>query len=120
MSGPYTILKTTLSRKAPDVYNKETKKMNFLTRWFDRKCKEAWERAQNEPCSPSRLIPVEEPSLICEGMSIRLFGATGGTIVEFRRYDTHKDRTNNKMYVIPTEQNFNEQFTKIVSMEMLR
>jgi hypothetical protein len=53
-------------------------------------------------------------------MNIRLFNATGGIIVEFRRYDRLKDRSENKMYVIPAEQNFSEQFAKIVNMEMLR
>ena len=115
MSGPYIA-----TAKAPDVYKKETKKMNFLERWFDRKCREAWERAQNSPASPSRLIQIDEPSLNSDGMNIRVFGATGGTIIEFRRYDRNKDRTDNKMYVIPTEQNFNEQFSRIVSLEMVR
>ena len=123
MSGPYTIQKTTLSREAPDVYNKETKKMNFLTRWFDRMCRESWERAQNMPANPVRnnLVLTEDPGInSIDGLQIRLYGATGGQIVEFRKYDRHKDRTDCKLYVINAEQNFSEELAKIVSLEMLR
>jgi hypothetical protein len=121
MSGPYTIQKTTLSREVPDVYNKETKKMNFLTRWFDRMCRESWERAQNMPANPVRLMSVDEPGInSIDGLSIRLYGATGGQIVEFRKYNRHKDHTDVKLYVINAEQNFSEELSKIVSLEMLR
>jgi len=122
VSGPYTIQKTTLSREAPDVYNKETKKMNFLQRWFDRKCREAWHRAQCEPANPVRLTQlIDEPSIgAIDGLTIRLYGATGGNIVEFRKYDKNKDRTDCRLYVINAEQNFSEELAKIVSLEMLR
>jgi hypothetical protein len=121
MSGPYTIEKTTLGLNANYVYKKETKKMNFLTRWFDRMCRESWERAQCEPANPIRLTSVEEPGInSIEGLSIRLYGATGGQIVEFRKYNRHKDHTDVKLYVINAEQNFSEELSKIVSLEMLR
>jgi hypothetical protein len=125
VSGPYTIQKTTLSREAPEIYygKKETKKMNFLQRWFDRMCRESWERAQNMPSNPVRnnLVLTEDPGInSIDGLQIRLYGATGGQIVEFRKYDRHKDRTDCKLYVINAEQNFSEELAKIVSLEMLR
>ena len=123
MSGPYTIQKTTLSREAPDIYygKKETKKMNFLQRWFDRMCRESWERAQNMPANPVRLMHVDEPGInSIDGLTIRLYGATGGQIVEFRKYNRQKDHTDVKLYVINAEQNFSEELSKIVSLEMLR
>jgi hypothetical protein len=121
MSGPYTIEKTTLGLTASDVYKKESKKMNFLQRWFDRMCRESWERAQNMPANPVRLMHVDEPGInSIDGLSIRLYGATGGQIVEFRKYDKNKDRTDVRLYVINAEQNFSEELSKIVSLEMLR
>jgi len=125
MSGPYVSATITPryfnTKEAPDVYNKETKKMNFLQRWFDQKCRDAWHRAQCEPASPSRLIPLEEPGInSVDGLHIRLYGATGGQIVEFRKYDRHRDSTDCKLYVINAEQNFSEELAKIVSLEMLR
>jgi hypothetical protein len=127
MSGPYVSATVTPryfnTKEAPDVYNKETKKMNFLTRWFDRMCRESWERAQNMPSNPVRnnLVLTEDPGInSIDGLQIRLYGATGGQIVEFRKYDRHKDRTDCKLYVINAEQNFSEELAKIVSLEMLR
>jgi hypothetical protein len=107
--------------EAPELYynKKGPKKLNFLQRWFDRKCQEAWERKQSE--YHSRPVAIEEPPLNnSDGVNIRVHGAVGGHIVEFRKYDKHKDRSDYKMYVIPTEQNFTESFSKIVNMEMLR
>jgi hypothetical protein len=121
MSGPYRIEKTTLGLNAPDVYKKETKKMNFLQRWFDKKVSESWYRAQQAPANPIRLTSVDEPGInSIDGLSIRLYGATGGQIVEFRKYNRHKDHTDVKLYVINAEQNFSEELAKIVSLEMLR
>lgn len=97
-----------------------TKKAGWFTRWFDRKCKEAWMRYHEDSRDTIRTSVVEDNTINADGMNIRIFNATGGTIVEFRRYDRISDRHNNKMYVIPTEQNFSEQFSKIVSMEMIR
>lgn len=107
-----------IAYKVPNKH--QEKKMGFFSRWFDRKVKEAWERARNEPESPVMIRDMPDTRLDAEGMNIRLFSATGGTIVEFRRYDRIKDRADNKMYVIPTEHNFSEQFSKIVNIEMLR
>lgn len=106
-----------IGKKAGNNKIPEEKKMGWFTRWFDRKCRESWERSRS---TDRPIAVVEDTSINADGMNIRIFGATGGTIVEFRRYDRGKDRHDNKMYVIPTEQNFNEQFAKIVSMEMMR
>lgn len=62
----------------------------------------------------------EEPTIDSDGMNIQLFNATGGTIVQFRRYDRLKDRSDNRLYIISADENFSEKFAKIVSMEMIR
>lgn len=63
---------------------------------------------------------VSDNRLQSDGMNISVYNATGGTILEFRRYDRVKDRNDNKMYVIPAGEEFSERFAKIVSMEMIR
>jgi hypothetical protein len=52
--------------------------------------------------------------------SINVMPAEGGTIVRFWTYETKSDRENNKLYVIPEDKDFIEEFSSIVSMEMLR
>ena len=65
-------------------------------------------------------IPLVDNRLHSDGMNITVYGATGGHVVEFRRYDRVKDRSDHKMYVIPSGEEFSEKFSKIVSMEMMR
>ena len=90
--------------------------MKWFDNWFAKKCRQAW--------NDDRLsvIPVNEISTgpSSDGMNIRVWGATGGHIVEFRNYDIQTDRNNNRMYIIPSDKEFSETLTKIISMEMLR
>lgn len=99
----------------------KTQKLSWWRRWFMKQSKQAWEDSKTIHYPDQRVSLVQEfESPQVDGMHIRVYGATGGNIVEFRRYDTKTDRNNNKLYVIPTEQNFVESFSKIVSMEMIR
>ena len=118
MSGPYMIR---AANKPPQRLGTE-KKMGWFTRWFDRKCRESWERANQEEVRLLKPVSIHESqSIDSDGMTIRIFSATGGTIAEFRRYDRIKDRSDNKLYVIPSGgDDFGEKFAKIVSMEMMR
>lgn len=63
---------------------------------------------------------VREETIDTEGMNIQVFGATGGTVIQFRRYDRMKDRSDHRLYIISADENFSEKFAKIVSMEMIR
>jgi hypothetical protein len=106
-------------------YQEQPKKMNFIERWFAKKSKEAWDNAaldRSRVNVTSSVEPIGSSNfnLAAEGLNITIYGATGGQIVEFRRYDNKRDRNESKVYVIPTEQNFVESFSKIVSMEMIR
>ena len=122
MSGPYALVSQRAKRKNTPLL-KEQKKIGWFTRWFDRMCRESWQRAQEEREINDAPVPTpiyDHHSIDAEGMNIRIFGATGGTIVEFRRYDRIKDRHDTKMYVISGEQNFSEELAKVVSLEMIR
>lgn len=90
--------------------------MKWFNNWFARKCREAWDLDSPE------ISPVKEINdrISADGMNIKIWGATGGHIVEFRRYDIQKDRNDNRMYIISADQNFSESLTKIISLEMYR
>ena len=90
--------------------------MKWFNNWFAKKCREAWN--DDRPCISA---PKEIDDRICaDGMNIKIWGATGGHIVEFRRYDHKIDRHDNRMYIISADQNFSESLTRIISMEMYR
>ena len=90
--------------------------MKWVNNWFARKCREAWN--DDRPyVTPTKEI---DDRICADGMNIKIWGATGGHIVEFRKYDIHKERNDNRMYIISADQNFSESLTKIISLEMYR
>jgi hypothetical protein len=119
MSGPY-------GAETPDRYHnvKEQKKMGWFSRWFDRKVKEAWERARNEPQAPSSypmtMVAARDPRIDADGLSMNIYGADGGTVLEFRHYNSKTDRHENSLHVISQSENFEERVAQAITMELLR
>jgi hypothetical protein len=110
-----------------DVQEVKPMKLNFIDRWFNKKAKKAVDRVMSDsrrgpigPSGPKGPPSMNSFNISAEGLNVTIYGATGGQIVEFRKYNNKIDRNESKVYVIPTEQNFVESFSKIVSMEMIR
>jgi len=59
---------------------------------------------------------------IRQDTSIRfeVHNASGGRIVQTRRYDERKDRHFESLYIITSDKNFGEEIDKILTMEALR
>ena len=107
--------------ETPDAYEKKKeKKVGWFTRWFDRKCRESWERA-NEGNIPSVYIDSpKQARLDSNGLNLCIYGADGGTVLEFRHYDHKTDRHSNSLHVISQTDNFEERVAQAITMEMLR
>lgn len=103
------------------TYKKE-QKMGWFTRWFDRKCREAWERARNEPMPPClpNVVAEHGPRVGANGLSMNIYAADGGTVLEFRHYDIRHDRHENTLHVIGQNENFEERVAQAITMELLR
>ena len=54
------------------------------------------------------------------GLSLNIYGADGGTVLEFRHYDISKDRSDYALHVISQNENFEERVAQAITMEMLR
>ena len=95
--------------------------MNRFYAWLYRKCVNAADD-RNTPYTSDKptLIREIDNGPCTDGMNIKVWGATGGHIVEFRRYDHKTDRHDNRMYIISADQNFSESLTKIITLEMYR
>ena len=68
-------------------------------------------------------ISIDEDSIqLSREKSIRfeIHSANGGRVVQTRRYDTHKDRHIENLYIITGEQDFGREIDKILTMEALR
>lgn len=53
-------------------------------------------------------------------LNFRVFGAVGGSVVEFRRYDRKTDRSDTTTYIITKDQDFGDKISKIANLEMLK
>ena len=99
---------------------RKEKQVGWFTRWFDRKCRESWERA-NEGNIPSVYIDSpKQARLDSNGLNLCIYGADGGTVLEFRHYDHKTDRHSNSLHVISQTDNFEERVAQAITMEMLR
>lgn len=55
-----------------------------------------------------------------DGLNIKVHSAQGGRIVTFYRYDRQKDRSNNTVYIIPDDQDFERELGKLITLEAMR
>jgi len=77
------------------------------------------------PCGTSRVtaLGVSEPRLDYNHenvLNFRIFGANGGTVIEFTRYNRTTDQHKSGVYVIPDNAEFSEELAKIITMEQLK
>jgi hypothetical protein len=54
------------------------------------------------------------------GFNLRVYKASGGTVIETSVYDRHKDRHHNGLYVITDDKDLGDELNKIITMENLR
>ncbi len=60
-------------------------------------------------------LPENDPLL-----TFRIYSATNGKILEFRRYDRKNDRSDNSTYIIEKDRDIGEYVSKCLSLEMLK
>lgn len=53
-------------------------------------------------------------------MTFTVYNAIGGKVVEFRRYDRQRDRSEHTMYVIGSDEDFGTRISKIATLETLK
>jgi hypothetical protein len=100
--------------------------MKWFDRWFVRKCKWAWENKHHID-NEGRITPIreseiveEDPHSLNDGLRINIKKVIGGSLVTFRHYDRKIDRHEHKTYIITSDQDFNLELGKIITMESLR
>jgi hypothetical protein len=103
--------------------------MKWFDRWFRKKCIEAWERRDEpEEVLSGNKVTRAGLSLVCgseeepwgDGLRINVKRIHGGTVVTFYRYDNHKDRSDNRHYIIHEDSDFNTELGKLITMESMR
>ena len=98
--------------------------MNFIKRMIVKWVRDDWERAGREQdcyatVSPKNSISGRDvnsdPTL-----QFKIYNAIGGKVVEFSRYDRHKDRHNHDIYIIGKDEDFGAKIAKIAMLECLK
>ena len=104
--------------------------MKWFDKWFIRKSKWAWQNKHfsdpggdypQELASSNRVHAIEDdPHDLNDGLRINLKKVIGGSLVTFKQYDRKLDRNENKTYIITSDQDFNVELAKIITMESMR
>lgn len=112
------------SRALVTPVGKKEKKMGFFRRWLLNSVKDAikQEREYDQPVPIGHAISkgpqsIDQPE---RAINFTVYTANGGRVVETRRYDRHKDRHQNGLYVITNDQDFGKEIDKIITMEALK
>ena len=62
----------------------------------------------------------EGPDLDSQGFRLKIYGASGGTIVETTKYDRKSDENRHSLHVITEDKDLGQELAKIITMEQLR
>jgi hypothetical protein len=73
-----------------------------------------------EKANKYKSIRVDDSLESSEGLRLRILPAQGGHVIEFRNYDSIKDRNNTVLHLITSDENFSERLAHIITMELLR
>ena len=69
------------------------------------------------------LVTARDSEAVCGDdpvLNFKVYSAVGGKVVEFRRYDRHKDRNDSTTYIITNDQDFGDRIAKIATMEQIK
>ena len=105
---------------------KKVKRPGFLTRWFLKKLTDGAEyENRGNPAMDVKVstrlsvgpTSIDQPE---RALQFTVYVASGGRVVETRRYDRKTDRSTNGLYVITNDADFGKEIDKIITMESLR
>lgn len=132
MEQGYAMAEAETNYGAKVEQKKPAKRPGFLTRFFLKKVTEGieFEKRQNQEqesiamnkVSTARLAIGNQSVIDSQEKSIRftVHVANGGRVIETQRYDRHRDKHSNGLYVITNEQDFGKEIDKIITMESLK
>jgi len=92
--------------------------MRWFDRWFQKQAKRAWEAEQkaqhNLIYTDSNSRSISSNKIGADGINMKLHVANGGYIVEFHRYDDHKDRPFNELHVINDGEDLGQRLSEVI------
>ena len=65
-------------------------------------------------------VDSDGPSLDSNSFRLKVYGASGGTIIETTKYDRKSDENRHSLHVVTEDKDLGEELSKIITMEQLR
>jgi len=94
--------------------------MKWFDHWFEKKCRDAWNNANKIEYTPPMPTATRNSIDSSNGLTLNIYGADGGTVLEFRHYNSKQDKWENNLHVISQTEPFEERVSQAITMEMLR
>jgi hypothetical protein len=101
--------------------------MNWFKRMVVNWVREDWDNArQEQDCFPSPKLGRGMNTVATRDVNsdptlqFKVYNAIGGKVVEFSRYDRHKDRSFHDIYIISKDEDFGAKIAKIAMLEVLK
>jgi hypothetical protein len=114
VKSAYTLGSSRTNRPARRIRKEKTMKLTWKQRFRN------WLHDDDDRAVEVPLLSTESMGLDSNGMRLEVYKASGGFVVETRRYDERTDRHQNTMHVITEDEDLGEKLGKIVMMEALR
>jgi|Wag4MinimDraft_6_1082665.scaffolds.fasta_scaffold38201_2 hypothetical protein len=92
---------------------------NKIIKWV----REDWEEERKKNGEKGILVSSRDVESSPENdpiITFRIYSATNGKILEFRRYDRKTDRNDNSTYIVEKDRDIGEYVSKCLSLEMLK
>ena len=119
--------------EAGSVPRHQVKKPGFIKKWLYKIAEEAWNNKKQD----QEISLIEMGTISKSGRGLRIdnspsidqperaiqftvYNASGGRVVETRRYDKRTDRHTTGLYVITSDTDFGREIDKIITMESLK
>lgn len=108
--------------------------MQWFDNWIRKKFIQAWESTRTHEQKPDS-YPIAMKKIINFGscpqppnslkfdvrpITLNLYRATSGWVVEYSHYDITKDLSNSQLYVINDDQELGEQLSQIVTFQLMK
>lgn len=109
--------------------SKKIKRPGFMAKWFFKKVIEGMEhekrdRQEKDAVNKISTLAIGPRTSEIENqersIQFTVHIANGGRVIETRKYDRQKDRSQTGLYVITNDQDFGKEIDKIITMESLK
>jgi hypothetical protein len=127
MSGGHAVASTAKYRRIPRITSSRIARprqhieKNTMKLTFKQKLRNWLLNDDSNDCdSVSYEEDIERPDLDSQGFRLKIYGASGGTIIETTKYDRKSDENRHSLYVVTEDKDLGEELAKIITIENLR